>query len=420
MSGAHSAFPENLQTKPPPSVKMIPMEHHSVQRPANGHQRFVNFLENLQNIAIQGYRIDGTVTYWNKDSERLYGFTESEAMGRNLVDLIIPEEMRGEVLIAIKNMAESDQAIPAAELLLKKKDGSRVPVFSNHVLVQLPGEEAELFCIDIDLSEQKKAEAEREQLTAQLRQLHKAESLNRMAAAIAHHFNNQLTAVIGNLEMIVDDLPGEAAATRALAQEAMRAANRAADIGTLLLTYLGQTVSHKVLFDLTALCRRNLGILQSFLLGNITVSGTFSEKETMINGNPEQIQQLLANLFINAREAIGKEAGTIRIGVAVGAVPDSSRWLRMPVDWRPAGPESVYAVLTVADDGCGIGEGELEKIFDPFYSSKFVGRGMGLSTVLGIAKLHGGAVAVNSRVGEGSTFQVFLPLTEPSSTLATE
>lgn len=406
--------PHKLPRPPPLSVEMIPMEHNSIQRPAENHERFVKFLTNLQNIAIQGYRMDGTVTYWNEDSVKLYGFSEPEALGRNLVDLIIPEEMRGEVQTAIKNMAESGKPIPAAELLLMKKDGTRVPVFSNHALVQLPGEEAELFCLDIDLSEQKKAEAEREQLTAQLRQLHKAESLNRMAGAIAHHFNNQLTAVIGNLEMILEDLPGEAAATRDLAEEAMRAANRAADISSLLLTYLGQTVSHKVVFDLAALCRRNLGILQSFLPENITVSGSFPETVTMINGNPEQVQQLLANLFVNAREAIGKEAGTIRIEISLSTAPEASPWLRVPFDWRPAEAKALYAVLTVADSGCGIGDGELEKIFDPFYSSKLVGRGMGLSTVLGIAKLHGGAVTVESRVGGGSIFQVFLPLAEPS------
>jgi len=256
--------------------------------------------------------------------------------------------------------------------------------------------------------------------TSEMRQLRKAESLNRMAAAIAHHFNNQLTAVLGNLEMILEDLPREAEATRDLAKAAMQAATRAADISTLLLTYLGQTVSHKVLFDLSALCRSNLGLLQSFLPPGITVTGSFPEEETMLSGTPEHLQQLLANLFINAREAIGKAPGTIAISLTVGPIPEKSARLRMPVDWRPAGSNQPYAVLGIDDDGCGIGANDLEKIFDPFYSSKFVGRGMGLSTVLGIAKLHDGAVTVASEVGRGSSFQVLLPLAATTSDPARE
>ena len=391
------------------------MNHRPLDIAASSETRFLSLLHNLRHLAIQGYLLDGTTTYWNEASERLYGYTASEAVGRSLLELIIPEEMADTVRASMLRMIQSGEPIPSAELLLKKKDGTRIPVFSNHALVKQPGMEPELFCLDIDLTEHKRAEAEREQLTAQARQLHKAESLNRMAAAIAHHFNNQLTAVLGNLEMILEDLPREADATRDLAKGAMQAATRAADISTLLLTYLGQTVSHKVLFDLSALCRRNLGLLQSFLPPGITVIGSFPEEETMLSGIPEHLQQLLANLFINAREAIGKATGTIAISLTVRPVPETSRQLRMPVDWRPAGSNQSYAVLSIGDNGCGIGPGDLEKIFDPFYSSKFVGRGMGLSTVLGIAKLHDGAVTVESEVGRGSTFQVLLPLAGTTS-----
>jgi PAS domain S-box-containing protein len=120
--------------------------------------RFRTILQNVESIAVQGYAPDGTTQYWNQASEHLYGYTAQEAIGRNLLDLIIPPEMRADVENAIRYMAETGNAIPASELLLMRKDGSRVAVYSSHTIVRMSGHEQELFCIDIDLSQRKKAE----------------------------------------------------------------------------------------------------------------------------------------------------------------------------------------------------------------------------------------------------------------------
>ena len=121
-------------------------------------QRFRKVLQDIPSLAVQGYRPDGTIQYWNHASELLYGYTAREAIGRNLLDLIIPSEIREEVRQAMRRMAETGEAIPASELSLLRKDGSRIAVFSNHTTVQIPGKPQELFCIDIDISERKKAE----------------------------------------------------------------------------------------------------------------------------------------------------------------------------------------------------------------------------------------------------------------------
>ncbi|MDD2273819.1 MAG: PAS domain S-box protein [Desulfuromonadaceae bacterium] len=123
-------------------------------------ERFKNVLQDVSSIAVQGYAPDGTTQYWNHASELLYGYTAQEAIGRNLVDLIIPPEIRADVEQAITYMAESGQAIPSAELSLRRKDGSMVTVFSSHVIVKIPGRNQELFCLDIDLSELKQKEME--------------------------------------------------------------------------------------------------------------------------------------------------------------------------------------------------------------------------------------------------------------------
>ena len=115
--------------------------------------RFRNLLQEVESVSVQGYGPDGTTQYWNKASERLYGYTAEEAIGKNLLGLIIPAEIRGEVSRAIEQMVETGQPIPPAELSLMRKDGSRVTVYSSHTMIKVPGKPREIFCIDIDLSD---------------------------------------------------------------------------------------------------------------------------------------------------------------------------------------------------------------------------------------------------------------------------
>lgn len=121
-------------------------------------ERFRGILHNVSAVAVQGFTKDGTVIYWNHASESFYGYTAEEALGRNLLDLIIPPAMHEEVESLIQQMIETGKAIPAGELALMRKDGSLISVYSSHVLVQVPGRNAELFCIDIDLTERKRAQ----------------------------------------------------------------------------------------------------------------------------------------------------------------------------------------------------------------------------------------------------------------------
>ena len=129
--------------------------HEAIRR---SDERFRKLVDKVSNISVQGYGPDGTVRLWNKASEVLYGYTAEEAVGRNLVDLIIPPEMREPVRAAIRQMVETCEGHPAEELLLVRKDGSPVPVYSNHTMVEIDGVGRELYCIDIDLTARKKAE----------------------------------------------------------------------------------------------------------------------------------------------------------------------------------------------------------------------------------------------------------------------
>ncbi len=241
------------------------------------------------------------------------------------------------------------------------------------------------------------------------RQLQKTESLSRMAGAIAHNFNNQLGVVMGNLELALLELP-KGTRPQANITTAMKASSTAAQMSSLMLTYLGQSFDKREPLDLSEACRRNLPELQGVIPENIVLETDLALPGPAINTNTKHIEQVLTNLVTNAQESIGKNRGIITLRVKTVSRAQISAAQRFPLDWQPQG--NAYACLEVTDTGCGIADKDIEKLFDPFYSSKFTGRGMGLPVVMGIVRVHGGVITVESRPGQGSTFLVFFPLSE--------
>jgi two-component system, cell cycle sensor histidine kinase and response regulator CckA len=260
--------------------------------------------------------------------------------------------------------------------------------------------------IEIDITERKQAEEARKQLEAQNRQLQKAESLSRMAGAIAHHFNNQLNVVTGNLEMALEELP-QGVTLRETLTESMNAARKAAEVSSLMLTYLGETTAKKEPIDISEVCRRSLSLLRAALPRTICMEGESPYPGPTINGNPNQIQQVLTSLIINAAESC-ESRGSVHLIVKTVSGESIPGLHRHPIDWQPQ--EIPYACLEVRDFGCGIADEDIEQIFDPFFTTKFTGRGLGLAVVLGILKAHSGAITVESEPGRGSIFRVFLPV----------
>jgi PAS domain S-box-containing protein len=254
----------------------------------------------------------------------------------------------------------------------------------------------------------KKAEEEKAKLESVNRQLQKSESLGRMAGAIAHHFNNKLHAVMGHLEQAIDGLPpGETSITNLTS--AIQAAEKAAEVSKMMLAYLGHVTDQREPLKLAEVCSRNLPLIQATMPKNVVLKTDLQFPGPAINANAQQIQQILTNLVTNAWEAAGDDRGDVLLTIKTVSSADIPTTHRFPINWQPN--DNRYACLEVSDNGCGIADKNLEEVFSPFFSTKFTGRGLGLSVVLGLAQAHRGVATAESQPGKGSVFRVFFPMT---------
>ncbi len=260
-----------------------------------------------------------------------------------------------------------------------------------------------------DISDYKKLEEEHIALEKKLHHARKAESLGRMAGAIAHHFNNQLNVVMGNLEMALEDSPADAVYRENLTA-AMHAAQKSAEISGLMLTYVGQGSGETRKLELSRLCLSYLPILRTSLPGGIALETDFMAVGAVVLANANHMQMILSHLATNAAEAIGENTGRIKLATRILSVSDIPKLVTAPVDWQPGA--KMYACVEVSDTGCGISDQDMEKLFDPFFTTKFTGRGLGLSVALGWVKSWDGALCVESKKGRGTCVRILLPVQE--------
>jgi len=254
----------------------------------------------------------------------------------------------------------------------------------------------------LDITERKLAEEERLRLEQQVRQSQKLESLGVFAGGIAHDFNNLLTAILGNLYLLSQRVDGP---ERELALEAREAAERGADVVRRLLAFARPEVERRETIDLDRLITETVKLARSVLTPQVHVKvHSGNPASASVTGSWTSLQQVLMNLMVNARDAM-PAGGTITVSRRLVTVGPRHRWA------PPELARGKYHVIAISDTGDGMPPEVVARIFDPFFTTKDIGRGsgLGLSTALGIARAHGGWLAVESTPGEGSTFRLLLP-----------
>ena len=364
----------------------------------------------LYDLAPVGYLTineAGRVVEANLTASTLLGVPRGALVQQPMTRFLVPEDQDSYYLFRRRLFATG--APQVLDLRVRRQDGTQFWARFEATTAQDADAATEVCRMVVsDITDQKRLEAERLRFEQELQRAQKAESLARMAGAIAHHFNNQLAVVMSNLELSM----GEPAMSRDCLANAMLATRKAADVSGLLLTYLGQSPGNHAPLDLSDACGQSLPLLQAAMPAGVVLETDLPVPGPAVNGNANQLQLMVTNLVTNAWEALGNRQATIHLTVKTALPSEIPTSHRFPARWKPR--DGAYACVEVTDSGCGIEDEEIEKIFDPFFTSKFTGRGLGLPVVLGILHAHSGGVVVESRRGResGSTFRVYLPVSE--------
>jgi nitrogen-specific signal transduction histidine kinase/CheY-like chemotaxis protein len=260
--------------------------------------------------------------------------------------------------------------------------------------------------------EREHAEAERRALESHLQHKQKLESLGVLAGGIAHDFNNLLVGIVSNVELALEDL-GPASPVSPMLDDIRATAHGAADLCRQMLACAGrgETVAKPV--DLSTLVRNTVKLAGTSISSQARIDLNLDNNLPRVRADQTQIQQVAMNLIINAAEALDDGGGTVWVSTGSTVLGVEHHAPALVGESIPAG---VYAYLEVKDDGCGMDETTTRRLFEPFLTTKFIGRGLGLSALLGIVRGHGGAVTLDSEVGVGTTFKVLLPLGETVET----
>ena len=351
----------------------------------------------------------GKIAFANRATVRMLGFDElAQVEGLDAAALLAPSE-RERVLGILDDLVSGRSTGPVSYLTrAQRRGGAAFPIEAYVTAVTFRGEPAlQLFMIDV--SERVEAEQERTRLEAHLREALKMESIGRLAGGIAHDFNNLLQPIIMHADVALLELQPDERNYLDF-QRIREAALRAKALVQQLLAFGRRQTLRTQLLDLNAVINESHDMLRRFVREDIEMRLELESPLDKIKGDVSQLQQVLMNLTLNARDSMPR-GGTLTIATAatlLGPVPGSPE--------EPVGP---HVLLTVRDNGTGMDADTLSRIFEPFFSTKGVGQGtgLGLSTVHGIVRQHGGHVAVDSQPGHGTEFRIYFPVAraEPAS-----
>ncbi len=335
----------------------------------------------------------------NNAAVRHYQYTREEFLNMTIQEIRAPEDIPS----LSQYSAKTKPSLNGKTRCHKRKNGSVISVEVTECSLDFTGKTC-VIAIMKDITEQKKAEEEKNKLQAQLFQTKKLEAISQLAGAIAHDFNNVLTSLTGYGSLLQMELP-ENSPPRLYADYILASAEKAAHLTQSLLVFSRQQVMTFKPCDLNDIIMGVQKLLKRLLTEDIELKVNLTEEKLVVMADIAQIDQVIINLLTNAMDAM-PNGGILAIETKFLSIdpehPDSD------VSILPG----KYAFLSISDSGIGMNDAIKEKIFDPFFTTKEVGQGtgLGLSTVYGIVKQHNGFIKVYSEEHHGTTFKIYLPI----------
>jgi len=333
--------------------------------------------------AIISKSLDGIIQTWNQGAQQIYGYTAAETIGKPVMMLVPPDRQHEES--DIMERIRRGGRVKHFETMRRRKDGTEIQVsLTISPIRDESGVIRGISHVARDITEQKSFEE-------QFRQTQKLESLGVLAGGIAHDFNNLLTGIMGNASLALEDVDPQGRAYDRI-REVLNASDRAALLIAQMLAYAGKGRIVMERLDLSVQVAEILPLIRNSIPRVVEIKPQLAPDLPPVEGDRAQLQQLVMNLVLNGAEAMGDGQGTVTITTFARQTESEHQ-----------------VILQVSDTGSGMDEDTKTRIFDPFFSTKFTGRGLGLSAVVGIIRTHRGVVSVDSAPGQGSVFTVVLP-----------
>ncbi len=373
-------------------------ERERAEREARASEERFRLLFEYAPDAIYLSDLNGVFLDGNRRAEQLVGRERSELIGTDLAHagVLLPSELPR----ALASFADTIAGRPTGpeEFTVVRGDGTTVEAEISTYLVAI-GEERTALSVARDVSARKAVE--QRQLQSE-----KMDAIGQLAGGIAHDFNNMLGVIIGYTEMLVRRCPTAQTALHGYAERVLTAARRSADLTSKLLTFARKGQGTRAAVDVHKVIEEVMGLLQHSLDPRITLVPQLEAHQRVVTADAAQIESALLNLGVNARDAM-PEGGTLRIATATVQL-DEGGIAGFP---RSRGP-GPYLCITVQDTGTGMSPETRKRAFEPFFTTKELGKGtgLGLSSVYGTVEDHGGVVELESALGVGTTFRLYLPL----------
>jgi two-component system cell cycle sensor histidine kinase/response regulator CckA len=346
---------------------------------------------------------------------RLTGYSPEEAQALNWLSITHPED-RDDVVASLLKAIRGE--LEEFECRIFTKSGEIRWMMARVMGLRNPETgDVVIYTAGHDITQEKSAEIENLRLRDRMREAQKLESLGSLAGGIAHDFNNLLSVILGNATLLIRDLPERSDLTNR-ATRIRTSALYAAELTTQMLTYAGDTPINNERIAISDIVTDMAQLMDAGTNRDVDIDLELNGESGELRGDTSKIRQVVMNLITNAAEALEADGGTIRL--RTGRTPlDADELSGMQVSTDAVAGE--YVFLEVSDDGPGMDPEASARLFEPFYSTKFSGRGLGLAVVLGIVRAHHGAIRVDSRSGEGTRIRVFFPSLEgPSNDFPTQ